>query len=54
MKQIGLKMNDQELKLLGKAHKMIEKEYGYKITRKQVLMMLICNHIAYGPRKEKV
>ena len=52
MKQIGLKMNDQELKLLVKVQKMIEKELGYKITRKQVLMMLICNHIAYGPGKE--
>lgn len=41
MKQIGLKMNDQELKLLVKVHKKIEKELGYKISRKQVFMILI-------------
>jgi hypothetical protein len=41
MKQIGLKMNEQELKLLLKVHKMIQKELGYKISRKQVFMHLI-------------
>jgi hypothetical protein len=41
MTQIGLKMNDQELKLLVRVHKSIEKELGYKISRKQVFMHLI-------------
>jgi hypothetical protein len=41
MKQIGLKMNDQELKLLVRVHKKIEKKLGYKISRKQVFMILI-------------
>ena len=41
MRQIGLKMNDQELKLLVRVHKSIEKELGYKISRKQVFMHLI-------------
>ena len=41
MKQIGLKMNDQELKLLVKLHKKVEKELGCSISRKQVFMILI-------------
>lgn len=41
MNQILFKFTDQELKLLVRLHKKIEKELGYKISRKQLFMILI-------------
>ncbi len=41
MNQILFKLTDQELKLLVKLHKKIEKKLGCKISRKQLFILMI-------------